>query len=117
MVFDPERGHPGLADRLKAVISTYNIAKKNHYRFKLYFETPFRQSDYLAPQFNWEAHPADLEFSLLDTYETFQRMQLARSEPTSFPQAIPLLPILWKRDAPGVCGYRLQVGRPVPRIV
>ena len=67
MVFDPERGHPGLADRLKAVISTYNIAKKNHYRFKLYFETPFRLSDYLAPQFNWEAHPADLEFSLLDT--------------------------------------------------
>lgn len=67
MIFDPELKHPGLADRLKAVVSTYNIAKKNHYRFKLYFETPFRLSDYLAPQFDWEASLDDLEFSLLDT--------------------------------------------------
>ena len=33
-VFEPDVPHPGLADRLKAVISLYNIAKNNGYECK-----------------------------------------------------------------------------------
>ena len=53
-VFEPHRNHPGLADRLKAVISLYNLAKANGYDFKFYFKTPFALSDYLMPKYNWE---------------------------------------------------------------
>lgn len=67
MVFEPFRGHPGLADRLKAIISTYNIAKSNGYDFKIYFKTPFNLSDYLVPKYNWECSLEDLEYSLRDT--------------------------------------------------
>ena len=49
-VFEPTAKHPGLADRLKAVISLYNIAKANGYGFKFYFETPFCLFDYLKPK-------------------------------------------------------------------
>ena len=41
MVFEPFRGHPGLADRMKAIISTYNLAKSNGYDFKIFFKTTF----------------------------------------------------------------------------
>ena len=66
-VFEPHRNHPGLADRLKAVISLYNLAKANGYDFKFYFKTPFALSDYLMPKYNWEMSLSDLEYSLLDT--------------------------------------------------
>lgn len=66
-VFEPHRSHSGLADRLKAVISLYNLAKANGYDFKLYFKTPFALSDYLMPKYNWEMSLSDLEYSLLDT--------------------------------------------------
>lgn len=66
-VFEPDVPHPGLADRLKAVISLYNTAKANGLKFKFYFKTPFALSDYLSPRTNWELHLNDLEYSLLDT--------------------------------------------------
>ena len=66
-VFEPDMPHPGLADRLKAVISLYNVAKANGYGFKFYFETPFRLSDYLAPKFDWQLSLDELEYSLIDT--------------------------------------------------
>lgn len=67
MVFEPFRGHPGLADRLKAIISTYNVAKANGYDFKIFFETPFILSEYLAPKKDWLATLDDLEYSIFDT--------------------------------------------------
>lgn len=67
MVFEPFRGHPGLADRLKAIISTYNIAKANGYDFKIFFETPFHLSDYLTPKKDWVANLNELEYSISDT--------------------------------------------------
>ena len=66
-IFEPDVPHPGLADRLKAVISLYNVAKANGYEFKFYFETPFRLSDYLMPKKDWEYVLSDLEYSLIDT--------------------------------------------------
>lgn len=66
-VFEPGFKHPGLADRLKAVISLYNLCKKNGYQFKMFFETPFSLKDYLKPKLDWEANLNELEYSLADT--------------------------------------------------
>lgn len=66
-VFEPNKKHPGLADRLKAIMSLYNTAKFCGYDFKLYFETPFKLSDYLKPKFNWEFSLDELEYSWIDT--------------------------------------------------
>lgn len=67
MVFEPFRGHPGLADRMKAIISTYNLAKSNGYNFKIYFNTPFTLSEYLKPNIDWECNLEELEYSIQDT--------------------------------------------------
>ena len=66
-VFEPDVPHPGLADRLKAVISLYNVAKAHGYDFKFYFETPFHLSDYLTPKYDWQMSLDELEYSLSDT--------------------------------------------------
>ncbi len=66
-IFEPNKPHPGLADRIKAIISLYNLAKNNGYKFKFYFETPFSLSDYLSPRFNWELSLEELEYSIQDT--------------------------------------------------
>lgn len=66
-VFDPSIEHPGVADRLKAIMALYNIAKKNGYKFKLYYKEPFSLSDYLAPKIDWMMEWNDLEYSILDT--------------------------------------------------
>lgn len=67
LVFEPNIKHPGIADRLKAIVSLYNHCKKYDYQFKLFFQTPFNLSDYLMPQFDWEAKLEDLEYSCIDT--------------------------------------------------
>lgn len=66
-LFDPSLSHPGLADRMKAIISLYNVAKRDNYRFKLYFNDPFPLSNYLASKIDWEIGWEDLEYSLVDT--------------------------------------------------
>ena len=66
-VFDPSIEHPGVADRLKAIIALYNTAKKNGYKFKFYYKDPFSLSDYLAPKTDWMMEWNDLEYSILDT--------------------------------------------------
>lgn len=67
LVFDPERSYPGLADRFKAIVALYNMAKFNGYDFKFYWRDPFPISEYLVPQGEFEAKLEDLEYSLLDT--------------------------------------------------
>lgn len=67
MIFEPFRGHTGLADRMKAIISTYNLAKSNGYDFKIYFKTPFNLSEYFHPKKDWECNLEELEYSLRDT--------------------------------------------------
>lgn len=66
-VFEPNASHPGLADRMKAIIKLYNSAKKNGLNFKVYFKTPFDINDY------WQLHKKntlnlnELEYSAYDT--------------------------------------------------
>lgn len=66
-VFEPDKTHPGLADRMKAIVSLYNIAKKNRYKLKIYFETPFCLNEYLKPKKDWLLDLSELEYSLYDT--------------------------------------------------
>lgn len=63
-IIDPQITHPGLADRFKAIIGTYYIAKQNNFDFKIIFTYPFTLSDYLgyASQ-NWIASFDDLSYS------------------------------------------------------
>lgn len=66
-VFERNKKHAGLADRLKSVISQYNVAKMNGYQFKLVWDTPFVLSDYLQPNYDWYCTLNDLEYSVIDT--------------------------------------------------
>lgn len=66
-VFEPGMKHAGLADRFKAIIALYNLCKRNGYRFKMYWQTPFALTDYLVPQTDWPMRLEELEYSLRDT--------------------------------------------------
>lgn len=64
-VIAPGIKHPGLADRMKAIINCYNIAKMNGYQFKIVFKIPFRLEDYLMPnEVDWRADFSDLNYSV-----------------------------------------------------
>ncbi|MDO4958731.1 MAG: hypothetical protein Q4E68_05700 [Prevotellaceae bacterium] len=66
-VIDPLVKHPGIADRIKAIVAIYNHTKKTDCRFKLYFRDPFDLSKFLAPVYDWRMELSDLEYSLVDT--------------------------------------------------
>lgn len=53
--FDGAVSHGGLLDRLKGVISFYEVAKIKQVDFKIYFNHPFQLSDFLQPNaVNWK---------------------------------------------------------------
>lgn len=65
---DPSIGHPGLADRLKAILGCYHIAQKNHMGFRIVFNFPFELSDYLFPnEVDWRCREEDVRFSLVNS--------------------------------------------------
>lgn len=76
-VIDPNIPHPGLADRIKAIIACYNQAKKNGLCFKIIFDIPFRLQDFLVPSFplinDWRADYSDLEYSWCKTHFVNER--------------------------------------------
>ena len=55
-IIDPNISHPGLADRLKAIVGTYYIAQQNGFDFKIIFKHPFHLEDYLG-----STHYAELD--------------------------------------------------------
>ena len=67
-VIDPKfKHHPGLADRLKAIIGCYYIAKTNGYKFKI-IDMQDNLPTYLTPsKINWLAKFEEIEYSLQDT--------------------------------------------------
>lgn len=77
----PKLKHPGLADRLKAIISCYYIAKQNGYQFKIIFNNPFHLDDFLKPnKVDWtttEKRPACavIDTCLFDYYRNFHRLK------------------------------------------
>lgn len=53
-LFAPHYSHPGLADRLKAILGCYYIAKQNGYSFKIVWREPFPLGDFLSEsQVRW----------------------------------------------------------------
>ncbi len=67
-VIDNRLKHPGLADRFKAIIGCYYLAKINDLDFKIIYKTPFKLEDYLSPnKVDWLADFADLDYSIMDT--------------------------------------------------
>lgn len=64
-IVDPAFKHPGLADRLKAIVNTYYIAKKSNLDFKLFFNAPFPFIKYYEPnKVDWSLDLNDLDYSL-----------------------------------------------------
>lgn len=54
----------GLADRLRAICSVYNWCKNNNVDFYIFFNTPFKLSDYLAPnKKQWIIEESELLFN------------------------------------------------------
>ena len=67
-VFDKSRKHPGLADRLKAVVCVYYIAKINGYKFKLIFSHPFELHEFFEPnKVDWLPIEGEMSYSLVNT--------------------------------------------------
>ncbi len=63
-IIDPQISHPGLADRFKAIVGTYYIAKQNGFDFKILFSHPFSLNDYLRPASRqWIATKEELSYS------------------------------------------------------
>ena len=60
--------HGGLVDRLKGIISFYQIAKLKDFDFKIQFNNPFRLTEFLVPNsYNWSTTIVDLKWNPLNT--------------------------------------------------
>lgn len=65
VMFDGRLKHGGISDRLWGILSIYKYCILNSLPFKIYFEHPFRLSDYLVPSHeNWEISKSELNFDL-----------------------------------------------------
>lgn len=79
-VIAPRIKHPGLADRMKAIVDCYNIAKMNGYEFRIVFKIPFCLEDYLLPnEVEWVADYDDLHYSLTGT-KFFNEMNFIKDD-------------------------------------
>lgn len=60
--------HPGLMDRMKAIVGVYSVAKANHMDFYLIHDASFKMSRYLQPnKVQWECKESDVSNSIFDT--------------------------------------------------
>lgn len=67
-LFDPHYSHPGLADRLKAILGCYYIAKQNGYSFKIVWREPFPLGDFLSEsQVRWQCDGNGPAYSIRNT--------------------------------------------------
>jgi hypothetical protein len=57
----------GFADRLKGIISAYELSKITNRTFKMLFNEPVKLERYLIPKFNWLVAPSDLEWNFYTT--------------------------------------------------
>lgn len=84
-IVDKRVRHAGLADRLKAMVTAYYVAKQNGVDFKIVHTHPFRLDDYLAPnRHDWRLDDDQVSYSLrnariLNTYG--MRVPRVRAQP------------------------------------
>lgn len=64
-VFDKSFPHPGLVDRLKAIVCIYYIAKQSGRKFKIYNTTSLHLENYLQPSGSndWRCEPGDVTWN------------------------------------------------------
>ncbi len=68
IVFDGNFPHGGLVDRLKGIISFYQVAKNLDANFKIHFKSPFDLNEFLVPNaYNWTSTDADLSWNPFST--------------------------------------------------
>ncbi len=66
--FDGKVPHGGLVDRLKGIISFYEMSKILDCEFKILFNHPFELTDFLEPNaVNWNIKEKDLKYSLFSS--------------------------------------------------
>jgi hypothetical protein len=71
-MYDGRMDHGGIADRLRGVISAYDVAKQMGYDFRIYFDHPFRLEDYLEPNLvDWRIAKEELCYNPEDAEAMF----------------------------------------------
>lgn len=63
-IYDGKIKNGGLADRLRGIVSVYEVCKKQSLDFKILFTSPFNLSDFLVPNsINWEIKESELNYN------------------------------------------------------
>lgn len=63
-IYDNKISSNGLADRLRGIVSTYEICKRKGMDFKLIFNSPFELSQFLLPNVvNWQISDDELNYN------------------------------------------------------
>jgi len=71
-MYDGRMDHGGIADRLRGVISAYDVAKQMGYDFRIYFDHPFRLEYYLEPNLvDWRIAKEELCYNPEDAEAMF----------------------------------------------
>ena len=71
-MYDGRMDHGGIADRLRGVVSSYDVAKKMGYDFRIFFDHPFRLEDYLVPaKVDWRITKEELCYNPEDAEPMF----------------------------------------------
>lgn len=60
--------NPGLADKLRGILSIYSLCKEKHIDFKINWTYPFELTEYLLPnKINWIIEQEKIKYSLSDS--------------------------------------------------
>lgn len=63
-IFDGKTRNGGLADRLRGIVSVYQICKEQNLEFKIVFTSPFNLSDFLEPNIiDWRITGQELNYN------------------------------------------------------
>ena len=66
--FDGKVPHGGLVDRLKGIISFYEVSKLIHSDFKILFDHPFELESFLIPnEIDWRINKAEIRYNVFST--------------------------------------------------
>lgn len=60
--------NPGLADKLRGILSIYSLCKEKHIDFKINWTYPFELTEYMLPnKINWIIEQEKIKYSLSDS--------------------------------------------------
>ena len=63
-IIDGKTRNGGLADRLRGIVSVYEVCKEQNLDFKILFTSPFQLSEFLAPnKADWRIKESDLNYN------------------------------------------------------